>query len=145
MYTNSESYEKMYIRKINNRQVKKHGKEKIKDYILQKEKPKKTSKGTVTDVVKSWKHYYNFKGWERYAKFNNKGGFNEPYILFKSKNVIDPKIRQEKWHVVRPIAPATKHPMKNLLGKFHAESMPVLGLAQYCLAVLGLAQYQWPR
>ena len=30
--------------------------------------------------------------------------------------------------------------MKNLLGKFH-----VLGLAQYCLAVLGLAQYQWPR
>ena len=36
--------------------------------------------------------------------------------------------------------------MKNyLLGKFHAESMPVLGLAQYCLAVLGLAQYQWPR
>ena len=32
-----------------------------------------------------------------------------------------------------------------LLGKFHAESMPVLGLAQYCLAVLGLAQYQWPR
>ena len=28
---------------------------------------------------------------------------------------------------------------------FRHNCMPVLGLAQYCLAVLGLAQSQWPR
>ena len=58
---------------------------------------------------------YKKKGWDQYAKFNNKGGFNQPYILFKAKNMINKETRRMKWTKVRPIAPGTKHPMKKLL------------------------------
>ena len=58
---------------------------------------------------------YKTRGWDQYAQFNNKGGFNQPYILFKSKNMTDIQTRRLKWTKVRPIAPGTKHPMKKLL------------------------------
>ena len=56
------------------------------------------------------------KGWNKYAPFGAKGGFNRPYILLKAKNVVDPEVRRQKWMKARPIAPGTKHPMRRLLG-----------------------------
>ena len=65
-------------------------------------------------MIKAWEHLYKTKQWHRYAPFNKKSGFNRPYILFKAKNITDLAVRQQKWHKARPIAPATKHPMKKL-------------------------------
>ena len=55
--------------------------------------------------------------WQQgYARCDTSGGaINQPYILLKAKNVTDPKKRQLSWMKVRPIAPATKHPLKRLL------------------------------
>ena len=54
--------------------------------------------------------------WQQLAPFNYKGGFNEPYVLFKAKHVTNPFTRIQKWKTAtRPIAPGTKHPMRRLL------------------------------
>ena len=65
--------------------------------------------------MSTWQKMYKLKGWDKYAKFEKKGGFNRPYLLFKAKNMIDKEIREKKWDSARPIAPGTKHPMKRLL------------------------------
>ena len=66
--------------------------------------------------MKMFEVIYKEKGWKKFAGFNRKCTLNTPYVLFKSKNITDPAIRAAKWHKVRPIAPATKHPLKKLLG-----------------------------
>ena len=65
-------------------------------------------------MVKAWGKLYKEKQWHRFASYDKKGGFNRPYILFKAKNVTDHAVRRTKWAKCRPIAPATKHPMKRL-------------------------------
>ena len=58
--------------------------------------------GNIKDVLKAWKKLYQLKGWKRFGKFNSKGGFNTPYVLYKAKNVVDPKKREDKVHKARP-------------------------------------------
>ena len=41
---------------------------------------------------------------------------NEPYIIFKDKNIRDTDKRKTSWKKARPIAPQTKHPMRKLFG-----------------------------
>ena len=73
-------------------------------------------RGDAKDIMKMFEVIYNEKGWKKFAGFNRKCTLNTPYVLFKSKNITDPVVRASKWHKVRPIAPATKHPLKKLLG-----------------------------
>ena len=74
-------------------------------------------RGDEKDILKAWHQEYKQKKWNRFATFGKKGGFNRPYILFKAKNMGDPETREKKWQKARPIAPATKHPMKALFHK----------------------------
>ena len=76
--------------------------------------PAKRSAGSTRDVIAAWAALYRELKWSRFASFDSKGGFNVPYVIFKAKNVTDPLDRVSKWHKARPIAPATKHPMRRL-------------------------------
>ena len=67
-------------------------------------------------IVNAWRALYRARGWAKFAPFNPKGGFNTPYILMKAKNVVDRQVREAKIGKIRPIAPSTKHPMRQLLG-----------------------------
>lgn len=75
--------------------------------------PAPTRRGTYKDIIKWWEQIYKVNQWHRYARYDTKGGFATPYILFKDKNVHLSK-RATNWAKARPIAPATKHPMKRL-------------------------------
>ena len=70
--------------------------------------------GGERDLVNFWEHVYKKNGWNRFAKYDKRGGLNLPYLLFKHKNVVDPEVRKKKWMSARPIAPGTKHPMRKL-------------------------------
>ena len=61
--------------------------------------------------------WYYDKELNKIAKFDGKGNFKVPYDLFKEKNFINPDTRAEKWQKARPIAPATTHPMRDLMGR----------------------------
>ena len=65
--------------------------------------------------MKLFHRIYKRRGWQQYAPFNRKGGLNQPYLLFKAKNVTDPRVRDDKVFKARPIAPGTNHPMRRLL------------------------------
>ena len=84
----------------------------IPEEAYQHEAPVKS--GEYTDIIRLWERAYKENGWDKLAPFNKRGGFNRPYIIFKSKNITDLAVRQEKWYKARPIAPQTKHPMKRL-------------------------------
>ena len=71
---------------------------------------------TDNDVCKAWGKLYKKQGWQKIAPFKKTGSFNIPYVLFKAKNVTDPKIREAKIFKTRPIAPQTRHPMAALFG-----------------------------
>jgi len=92
--------------------------------------PKKRQRGGESDVIEAWRTYYKRQGWDKIARFDNKGRLGTPYALFKAKNVTDPEVRREKWDKARPIAPTARHPMRALLhlvGKalyFVASEMP---------------------
>ena len=102
----------------------------ILDVITNKDIPKKRQRGGEEDVVKAWGIYYKSQGWDKIARFDNKGRLGVPYLLFKAKNVTDPEVRKKKWDKARPIAPTFRHPMRALLhlvGKalyFVANQMP---------------------
>ena len=117
MYTSETGYEPVFPRKLTAYQAKKYrDPSKLTAYVLNMHKGQKRQVGSEDDVLKAWGREYRAKGWHKYAKFNPNGGFNKPYILFKAKNVIDPEVRKRKWKKVRPIAPGTKHPARDLLG-----------------------------
>jgi hypothetical protein len=78
-------------------------------------KKRKKEDDLARETVREWQAYYKERGWQRYATFNAKGGFNKPYVLLKSKNMA-PEVRAAKWKKARPIAPGTRHPMRKLLG-----------------------------
>ena len=93
-------------------------------------KPHKRQQGNEADLIKAWKIHYKDKGWDKVARFRPSGKLGVPYILFKSKNIIKPEVRKEKWHKSRPIAPTYHHPMGELLSLvgralyFMASKMP---------------------
>ena len=119
LYNSDTGYKKVTLRKVTAYQRKKHGPTELCKYVLNQEfpKPRPNQIGSERDVINAWSLLYREKGWHQYAKFDRKGSFNTPYCLYKAKNAIDLKERQNKLHKARPIAPQTKHPMKDLLGK----------------------------
>jgi len=90
------------------------------------EPPRTRSKGGASDVIGAWKHFYKAQGWNKIARFDARGRLDVPYCLFKGKNVIDPEIREQKWHKARPITSTFHHPMKRL--------MHMVGKAWYFMA-----------
>ena len=90
------------------------------------EPPRTRSKGGASDVIGAWKHFYKAQGWNKIARFDTRGRLDVPYCLFKGKNVIDPEIREQKWHKARPITSTFHHPMKRL--------MHMVGKAWYFMA-----------
>ena len=110
MYGEQTGYERVYARKDTPRR-----RQSMRN-ILSTETLPARSTGNESDVVKAWGKLYRSKQWHRYAQYNRKGGFCVPYILFKAKNITDPSVRAQKWAKARPIAPATRHPMKSLFG-----------------------------
>ena len=76
--------------------------------------PSKGKVGNSDDLLKHWEAHYKKCQWNKFASFSKHAAFNRPYILFKAKNIIDHTTRTQKWSKARPIAPQTKHPMKQL-------------------------------
>lgn len=108
MYNEQTGYGKIY--------PKRYAKD-AKEIWSNEEITNEKQRGDEQDILKAWRQEYKAKKWDRFATFGKKGGFNRPYILFKAKNMGDPETRGKKWHKARPIAPATKHPMKGLFHK----------------------------
>jgi hypothetical protein len=119
LYDEMTGYTEVIPRKLTSYQTKKHGRAEVHKYVLSVDHPPPRSNqhGSMSDVIRAWRLLYREKGWNRFGKFNSKGGFGTPYALFKAKNVVDPAIRREKWKKARPIAPETRHPMRQMLHK----------------------------
>ena len=107
LYNDDTGYAKIYPRKASSAARTQHN-------IFETSPLPVRSRGHESDIVKVWERTYKAKQWNKIAPFNKKGGFNRPYILFKSKNITDHSTRREKWAKARPIAPQTKHPMRSL-------------------------------
>jgi hypothetical protein len=110
LYGEQCGYKQMHIKKFTPT-VKR-----TEESVLSETQVARNRKGTEYDVVKYWEHIYKKKQWNRYATFDKNPNklFNKPYLLFKSKNITDKQVRQEKWFKARPIAPQTKHPMRRM-------------------------------
>ena len=104
----------VHIAKMSQYRRKRYGVDELPAQILRDERPPVNQRGGEKDMVNMMARIYKKRGWDKYAKFESKGGLNQPYILFKAKNM-DPSVRRMKWTKVRPIAPGTKHPMSRLL------------------------------
>jgi hypothetical protein len=109
-------YCEIFPRKISARSLRGVSPESVVEKILQDTPPDVSAQlGGPSDVVRAWRRLYMHRGWNKFASYDSKGGFNEPYVLFKAKNIQDPVKRATAWQKARPIAPATKHPMRRLL------------------------------
>ena len=112
--TKGADYEVIYPKKLTT-----YRRRKFRTTLLQEmcgtEKPHKRQQGSVVDLLKAWKIYYKDKGWDKIARFQSSGKLGIPYVLFKSKNIVDPEVRKEKWDKTRPIAPTFHHPMREIL------------------------------
>ena len=118
MYSAETGYEEVHPRKLTPYQLRKHGRTGISSYIMSDTLAKRADqRGQPGDIIRAWRHLCKAKGWQRFGAFKAKSGFNIPYVLFKAKNVLDPATRAAKWHKARPISPATRHPMRTMLGK----------------------------
>ena len=113
--TTGEDYQVLHPRKVTAHQIRVNQGAAILDVVTKDDIPKKRQRGGEEDVLKAWKVYYKRRGWDKIARFNNKGRLGTPYLLFKAKNVTDPAVRKEKWAKARPIAPTCRHPMSALL------------------------------
>ena len=115
-YCEATGYERIFPAKLSAYRKKRYSNSELPEQIIRTQEMPERQRGTADDIVKMWRRIYMEKGWNKFAAFRAKAGFNKPYILFKAKNVVDPTVRGEKWMKVRPIAPGTKHPMRRLLG-----------------------------
>ena len=114
-YSEATGYQTVYPAKLSAYRRKRYSVEELPEQIMREAPPPTGQGGGERDIVEMIRMIYKRRGWDKYARFERNGGFNQPYILFKAKNVIDPSVRQEKWHKARPIAPGTKHPARRLL------------------------------
>ena len=110
-----EGYERIYPAKLSQYRKQRYGVDELPKQILRPAPAPKKQQGGEKDVKELYARIYRKRGWGQYAKFNNQGGLNQPYVLFKAKNVVDHATRRVKWMKVRPIAPGTKHPMRRLM------------------------------
>ena len=110
-------YDPIYPWKCTQHQRKKLDVPSLVQHVCNPRRPPSRSKGNEKDILQAWKLQYTKNNWKRFGVFGTRGGFNVPYILPKAKNVIQPEIRREKWMKVRPIAPSTKHPLRQVLHK----------------------------
>ena len=124
LYGERTGYTEVQPRKLTPYQTKKHGAAEVHRYVIGdpevvggSAKPRVNQHGQLSDVIRSWRLLYKAKGWSRFGRFEGRGGFNAPYVLFKAKNVTDPAVRALKWAKARPISPSTRHPMRAMLGK----------------------------
>ena len=115
MYNEKTGYQKVYPTKLSTFRKKRYSPTELPAQILRTEAPAPNQRGSSRDVVALMKRVYDSKGWGKIAKFENKGGFKQPYVLFKAKNVTEMETRRHKWRKARPIAPGTQHPAKRLL------------------------------
>ena len=114
-YAEEKGYAEVYPRRVHAANKKKHA-EDLPGHVESLVEVQDTERGSQKDVVASWAYHYKRKDWKRFAPFDYKGGFNEPYVLFKAKHITNLDTRVEKWRTAtRPIAPGTKHPMRRLL------------------------------
>jgi hypothetical protein len=116
MYNKEAGYEEVHIAKLSAYRKQRYSNRELPEQIIRKEKAPVNQRGTTQDIIKMWQRIYKTNGWQRYAPFNTKGDFNQPYIMFKAKNITNHQTRQEKWKKTRPISPGTSHPMRKLLG-----------------------------
>ena len=115
MYNDEAGYRRVHIAKLSTYRKQRYSNAQLPEQIIRETGLPRNQRGTQKDIVKMWERIYKEKGWRRYAQYNTHGGFNQPYILFKAKNVTDPDVREHKWQKARPIAPGVSHPMKRLL------------------------------
>ena len=114
-YSYGAGYENVYPAKLSQYRKKRYDIGELPGQILRTAPPPARQKGGEKDIVALYARIYQKHGWARYAKFNHQGGLNQPYILFKAKNMVEHETRGQKWMKVRPIAPGTKHPMRQLM------------------------------
>lgn len=112
LYTDESAYQRVYPKKY--RSTRQSNRD-----VLRTQRPRcEREIGGEGDIVKAWQRQYKLQRWDRFAKFETKKvGANLPYLLFKAKNITDPQKRQQAWSKARPIAPQTKHPMRQLFHK----------------------------
>ena len=98
MYCESTGYNEVKLRKINQRQMEKHGKEGIHKYVLQEGKlEKQNKKGPLQDVIRAYRSFYLVKGLRKYAAMNSKGDFNRYAIHpFQGKECNRPTDKEEE-------------------------------------------------
>ena len=116
MYNKATGYEEVYIAKLSAYRKQRYSNQELPEQIIRSKEAPVNQQGTVQDVMKMWQRIYKANGWQRYAPFNTKGNFNQPYVMFKAKNITNHQVRREKWKKTRPISPGTNHPMRKLLG-----------------------------
>ena len=104
MHCEKAGYDKVFTAKLSAHRRRKYTVEELPEQIIRTTELPRNQRGGERDIVEVYRKIYKKRGWDRYAAFNRQGGFNQPYILFKEKNVRDPNVRKEKWDKVRPIA-----------------------------------------
>ena len=96
MYRQETGYERIYPAKLSSYRKKKYTSEELMDgEIVREQEPPAAQKGTERDIINLWSKVYKERGWDQFATFNKKGGFNRPYVIFKAKNITDPEMRQK--------------------------------------------------
>ena len=111
--TNGGVYEKVYPNKVTAYRKKKHGEDLLSNMTVNAQ-TRRQGKGTMDDIIKAWRWWYQKRGYQKIAKFDGSGGISKPYALYKDKN-LKPEVRHEKLHKARPITPGCKHPMAKML------------------------------
>ena len=115
-YAGKMGYETIFPARLSSYRKQRYTVEELPEQIMRTVPPPTPQRGGERDLVEMMRMIYKRKGWDEYAKFERKGGFNVPYVIFKAKNMIDMATREEKAvSKTRPIAPGTRHPAKKLL------------------------------
>ena len=115
MYGEQTGYQEIMPAKLSAYRRKRYTVEELPEQIMRTKQVPANQRGSERDLTELFSRIYKRRGWQRYAPFNRKGGLNQPYLLFKAKNVTEPDVRDAKLFKARPIAPGTRHPMRRLL------------------------------
>ena len=112
MHGVSAGYEKIYPARLSAYRKRRYTIHELPEQIIRSSPLPPNQSGSEADLMALWKRIYQQKGWAKYARWGEKAGLNQPYVLFKAKNVIESDTRMRKWMKARPISPGTRHPLK---------------------------------